>query len=109
MAWFTWRQNNSGGYWAKPAIAVCVEAETEAEALKVAKSVGVDEAAPYCSCCGTRWSEDYPTHTESKPTAFGAGWGEDNIFGKYSSLYVDSRVPTVLFVSADGKKEEARS
>jgi len=54
--WYVYRQNNSGGYYTGPADMVIVSADGMVQANILAYAAGVDPAAPYCDCCGTRWS-----------------------------------------------------
>lgn len=100
MTWFEFGQNNSGGRWCKPAIRVVVEANDENAAVRVAEARGVDESAPFCPCCGERWSLSFPSQHENKPglhELFG-GWEEE-------SLYKGRGIPRALYVSADGAEE----
>lgn len=55
MKLYLYSQNNSGGYFIGPQM-IIVSAKTEEEADRLAKKLGVDEDAPYCECCGPRWS-----------------------------------------------------
>lgn len=54
--WYLYRQNNSGGYYLGPADMVIVRADNMAAANRAANANGVNPDAPYCDCCGTRWS-----------------------------------------------------
>lgn len=58
MKVYTWRQNNSGGYFTLPALNILVEADSEDEAKEIAVSKwGIRFDNPNdCSCCGYRWS-----------------------------------------------------
>lgn len=56
MRWYRYSQNNSGGYYLGPAVEVVVRAESVEEANSLALEAGVDPDAPYCDCCGTRWT-----------------------------------------------------
>lgn len=52
---FRFSQNNSGGYYLGPEF-VLVIADTEDEAYGIASKRDVDVDAPWCRCCGRRWS-----------------------------------------------------
>ena len=58
MAWFTFRQNNSGGFYLGPQY-VIVEAESSVSANAVAEENNVYfngiEKGIDCECCGDRW------------------------------------------------------
>lgn len=59
MAWFTYRQNNSGGFFAGP-VYVFVEADSHYEANERAEEEGPIyfdgvSSGNDCSCCGNRW------------------------------------------------------
>lgn len=101
MPFFNYRQNNSGGSFADPAIHVYIEAENPAEADYIAVNHGVYfngvEKEMDCDCCGDRWA-----------TAYGSGESIEEI---QSSIAVDSSYPShstvaaCLVVHADGRKE----
>lgn len=67
--WYLYRQNNSGGYYTGPAEEVLVRADSMVQANILAYAAGVDPLAPYCDCCGTRWS------------LFDPAWEEDEVNG----------------------------
>ena len=56
MKRYTFRQNNSGGYWIGPHYFVCL-AQDGKSAWKILKDQPwyTDE---HCTCCGHRWYED---------------------------------------------------
>ena len=56
MPYFIYHQSNSGGYLLGPARDVVVKAADYVEANAKAAEVGVDPDAPFCHCCGRRWS-----------------------------------------------------
>ena len=58
--YYHFRQNNSRGYFKKPAVHVFVEAETPEQASERFLTIPGCYFDPYCrfdcSCCGSRWS-----------------------------------------------------
>jgi hypothetical protein len=72
---FTFKQNNSDGYFEQDVdrgigYAVVIEADSEAEAIRRAKTIGI-EFGVGCRCCGARWTTflsdgpcDVPTYAE---------------------------------------------
>lgn len=83
MSWFTFRQNNSGGYWDGP-IWVFVEADTAEEANERAVADGpvyfngAGEAGPDCPCCGSRWHECRPHDGYPTPSEYGEPLDDTN-------------------------------
>jgi len=63
MAFYEYRQNNSGGRFSGPARNIYIEADTVEEANNIFLSLDGCYFDPEyrrdCSCCGTRWSEPY--------------------------------------------------
>lgn len=59
MPFYHFRQNNSGGYFTRPAHHVYVEADNEEQAVEVFTSIDGVYLDSYrdCSCCGSRWDE----------------------------------------------------
>jgi len=55
MTYYVYRQNNSGGYFTGPPT-IIVRATDVDTANRIARSNGVDPDAPYCECCGRRWT-----------------------------------------------------
>lgn len=100
MTWFAFRQNNSSGRFDEPAVCVVVESSSEEEAKTIASANGVDEEAPYCPCCGERWSLSYAEEFEDKPSL------EDLLGELWDSkiLYKGRGVPRAMYVS--GKNVE---
>lgn len=74
MSFYTYRQNNSGGFFDEPALYVIVEADDSEEADERALTVGVyfDGIAEGldCECCGDRWDRANNKGTES-PEIYG--------------------------------------
>ena len=90
--WFHFRQNNSGGYFRKPAIHIFVEADTAEQANEVAASIegvyfhGVSSGID-CDCCGDRWR---PVFIETESTSDGYETLEAAISGNYFPRYAIS-------------------
>ena len=60
MPFYAYRQNNSGGDFCAPAVAVIVSAPSAAQANVAAQAAGVyfdEDFEIDCECCGTRWNE----------------------------------------------------
>lgn len=55
MTIFRFSQNNSGGYFSGPEF-VLVVSDTEDAAYEIARKRDVNVDAPWCRCCGRRWS-----------------------------------------------------
>lgn len=55
MTYYTYHQNNSGGYFELPAIDVVVKADSPEQADAIAEANGIHFNSG-CSCCGDRWS-----------------------------------------------------
>lgn len=84
MSFWTYIQNNSGGFFEGPARVVIVEADTPDEADKVAEA----RAGLYfdgngdCACCGNRWTSMWALELGSdEPAIYGVpvlGYMEKN-------------------------------
>jgi len=99
MTFFTFKQNNSGGWFTGPAIAVCIEAETKDEAVTKAESIGLYfDGNGDCSCCGDRWS----TYTDdgSEPLLYG------NPLREYDGGFCGGEVLPWKIYFADGRIED---
>lgn len=63
MAFYEYRQNNSGGSFTGPALHVYIEADTLEEANNIFLTLDGCYFDPEykrdCECCGTRWSEPW--------------------------------------------------
>ena len=100
MRYFSYVQNNSGGFYEGPAITVIVEAETPEGADASAESVGVyfdPDCNIDCECCGSRWSScvDWDDGHEEVEDAFvylGYGWVDDD------------NIKPVMFVRSGSRK-----
>lgn len=73
---YTFYQNNSGGFFTKPAHYVIVEADSAEEANAIAEQNGVYfdgvEEGIDCRCCGDRWIEIYDDDDcAENPTIYG--------------------------------------
>ena len=68
---FTYRQNNSGGYWKGPARFVIIEACCAEQANSIAKDHGLYfDGYGDCACCGNRWSRAYKDEGTEKPLVY---------------------------------------
>lgn len=75
LRWWTFNQNNSGGYFITNedvAEYVCIEAESAKEAMSRAEAL-FENYSEYCECCGTRWST---YQQEDEGTESPEVWGE---------------------------------
>lgn len=77
---YTFRQNNSGGYFSGPVL-VCVECDSLDQANDQAELNGICFGSS-CDCCGPRWSTAYdedsltetPTYYGDLLTETGVSW-----------------------------------
>jgi len=95
MNYYLYRQNNSGGFFAAPAVNVIVRAENADEADRLAQEVGVYYDHDYltdCECCGTRWNESFdftaPTYTEVMS------------YARSNTSFFAGKIPQILVVNA---------
>jgi len=71
MPFYHFRQNNSGGYFTKPAHHVYVEADNRDEAVETFTTINgcYLDSSRDCKCCGSRWdsfiSDEYPNEYET--------------------------------------------
>lgn len=107
MTWYVYRQNNSRGEWHLPAINLVVEALSQTTAFEIAKQHGLDLDAPFCPCCGERWS-DHASEEAKKPTL------DDMFIDPDGPLYKGrghrgersgAIVPRAMYVATDGTVE----
>lgn len=85
---YAFRQNNSGGAFAGPAVTVIVEADSFEEANDNSHAVGVyfdDGMVIDCSCCGARWSRQY----SDTPDGYG-------VFASIDEALATWDVPTIV-------------
>ncbi len=90
MAWFTFRQNNSGGYYHGPQY-VIVEAESSFSANTVAQENdvyfnGINKGID-CHCCGDRWDRVHQGDGTDEPMIYNVKIDPespvyDNVFGE---------------------------
>jgi hypothetical protein len=68
LLWFTFSQNNSGGYFIQNDAVdqyVIVQAPSAAKAIEKADSIFA-EYSEYCECCGERWCTYFVDYTDGK-------------------------------------------
>ena len=99
MTFFTFKQNNSGGWFTGPAIAVCVEAKSLDEAVSKAESIGLYfDGNGDCRCCGDRWYSGYPDEG-TEPLLYG------NPLREYDGGFCGGEVLPWAIYFADGRVE----
>jgi hypothetical protein len=83
---YTFEQNNSGGYYLGPEYLV-VEANSTEEANR--RFEDFDPDMSYCDCCGPRWSEAW---SEKLLTEVPTVWGRplENSGNQYVVFYLDT-------------------
>lgn len=74
LKWYTFHQNNSGGWFNEDVGEfIVVQAANEEEACRIAEAHGVYfdgvDAGQDCECCGDRWSR--PWGSDDEPTIYG--------------------------------------
>jgi hypothetical protein len=79
MAFYTFRQNNSGGFWSDDILSgitryVIIEANSASEANDRAEDIGLyfdgcDDDRD-CSCCGDRWDRTYERDATEQPELY---------------------------------------
>lgn len=103
MQFYTFKQNNSGGSFdederAGIGYAVCIEAQSAAEANDRALAIGLyfdgSDSGADCPCCGDRWYPAYEDEAEQRPSIYGrplsGGWGHASYIH-----YADGRIERV--------------
>ena len=100
LKWFHWRQNNSNGEWLLPAMMVAVQATDRDIAMLHARKLGVDDEAPFCSCCGERWSLEYVHEADDLDIDMGQS------FYDYSGRAKAEGIPLAIVMFADGTLEK---
>jgi hypothetical protein len=98
MSYFTFQQNNSGGFYKGPAATLVVEAGSANEANVRAVALGVyfDERDDCIECCGYRWDKVHDDDAAPLPSI----WGEPIDFTDSASFYMRD----LLVVRLDGVK-----
>ena len=80
MPFYTFNQNNSGGFYKGPALYVIVEADAYYEANLIAEDNGVYfdgiEKDIDCSCCGNRWYRTRSYNETNRPEISGEPVGD---------------------------------
>lgn len=102
MKWFTFVQNNSGGYFVKNddvCEVVCIEAESKE--LAIAKAESIMDNSDSCPCCGDRWttwlpdSYDVPSYYGDPIETCEEKWNRKNA----RLHHADGRIETLAFGS----------
>lgn len=100
MPFFTFSQNNSGGFFTGPAKYVIIEALDMSEADDIAERNDLYfngcESGWDCSCCGDRWGRAWGNGTE-KPEIHGKEPGHQETWERDST----SDIPRYLIIYAD--------
>ena len=102
---FTFDQNNSGGYFTGPAIDVVVEARTADEANARAEQLGLYfDGAGDCNCCGQRWYAQYDDDDgDEVPSKYGAPITAEGLLESFSRDWSESdKVPLLAVYTLDG-------
>lgn len=64
--WYHFTQNNSGGYYSKPAKDILIELRDEEKGLaKLVLNCLLDIDYDFCECCGERWNFDGGTEYDT--------------------------------------------
>lgn len=90
---YTYRQNNTGGSFTKPAINLVIEAEDASEADLIAVEAGAYFDPEYtidCECCGQRW---YRAGDWDKRLTL-----EDALEEIYESSYATKNIPNCIVI-----------
>lgn len=99
---YTFGQNNSGGFFTDPAQYIIVEASSPAEANTKAEFLGAYfNPESDCSCCGSRWVQAFSFSENEAPTIYGRSleaFLEDEARGGGSAC----EIPAVLVSYLDG-------
>lgn len=90
MPFYTFDQNNSGGFFTDPAISLIVEADNADEANDIAEEHGVyfdDDYDIDCDCCGTRWYRVSEHNATEQPEVYGQPAEEyDSPYAEYDHV-----------------------
>ena len=74
MAYYTFNQNNTDGYFKEPAEYIIIEANSAIEANNIAKNNGIYfdgvNKKIDCECCGDRWWKVNENDAKKKPTIY---------------------------------------
>lgn len=94
LLWFSYRQNNSGGVFCKPAITVYIQANNASEANDIAEIHGLYFGGHGdCPCCGNRWYSQYDNSDGEHQLIF-----EKNDFSWNDSWAKSDDVPVMMLV-----------
>ena len=104
MAFYTYSQNNSGGFFCEPAKYVIVEADSQDEANEIAQEHGVYfngcATGVDCSCCGDRWYPCWEDATD-EPMIYNTPAAE------YKDDFLRDPVPVYVCYRKDGSVQGA--
>lgn len=116
--YFTFTQNNSGGFFIKDAEAgiceyVIVEAYSAEQAQEIFNKIGEDVSGfhEFCSCCGQRWDDDWLDEEDGKllPMIYNKDVFKDVCRSIYCERcfihYLDGEIIEVTFRAKDPDKE----
>ena len=77
---YSYHQNNSGGFFCSPAIDVVIEADSAEEANRIAESKGLYfDGQGDCDCCGNRWTEEFGSGEDSVPELYKESWYDSKV------------------------------
>lgn len=109
---YAFRQNNSGGVWKAPAIAVVVEADSAGEANRLAESNGLYfngvRDGRDCECCGDRWFRQHYDEGDQVPTVWDEVINLDESYSgdKYGLNFGrEANLPNFLVIYKDGTQK----
>lgn len=111
MAFYTFRQNNSGGSFSEPALRVIVEASSTDNANVIAQTLGVYfdgcDIGRDCPCCGDRWSRAWDHDCYDIPSEYGEPVIDrgQQTGARFPDWGEREGLPTFLIAYADGRRD----
>lgn len=101
---YTYRQNNSGGFFTEPAVNVIIEAKNADHANDIAESKGLYfDGEGDCPCCGDRWYAVDKSDGTKRPQIYGKSI--DKYLDDATYLWGTEKVPDVAVYYLDGREE----